>query len=154
MTNATLFQPTQMGSVPSKNHIVMAPLTRSRALPDGDVAHALHAEYYSQRASAGLIITEATQISPEGKCYITTPGIYSDAQIAGWKLTTDAVHVEGGKIFAQFWHVGGVSHTSLLPNGQSWALTTADQRVALETEISRAQVVIFRALRVGPVRSE
>src|SRR5690606_10956861 len=89
-----------------------------RALPQGDVPHALNVEYYAQRASAGLIITEGTQITPEGKGYIQTPGIYSAAQIAGWKAVTDAVHDAGGRIFAQLWHVGRISHVSLLPNGQ------------------------------------
>jgi N-ethylmaleimide reductase len=96
----------------------MAPLTRNRAKPEGDVPHALHVEYYTQRASAGLLISEGTQISPEGKGYIQTPGIYSDEQVAGWRKVTESVHAKGGRIFAQLWHVGRVSHTSLQPNGQ------------------------------------
>lgn len=114
-----LFQPVTLGALSLKNRIVMAPLTRSRARPDGDVPVALNAEYYAQRAGAGLIIAEATQISPEGKGYAWTPGIYSDEQIAGWKTVTDAVHAKGGKIVLQLWHVGRISHTSLQPNGQA-----------------------------------
>jgi len=115
---AKLFTPLNLGDLTLPNRIVMAPLTRNRARPDGDVPYALNVEYYAQRASAGLIITEGTQITPEGKGYIQTPGIYSAAQIAGWKAVTDAVHDAGGRIFAQLWHVGRISHVSLLPNGR------------------------------------
>lgn len=114
----TLFDPIQLGDVALKNRIVMAPLTRSRAI-DGLKPGDLMVEYYRQRASAGLIIAEATQISPMGQGYLNTPGIYSDEQIAGWKRVTDAVHAAGGKIFLQLWHVGRISHTSLLPEGAS-----------------------------------
>jgi len=113
-----LFSPLTIGTLTLPNRIVMAPLTRNRAAPDGDVPTPLIAEYYGQRASAGLIISEGTQISPEGKGYIQTPGIYSPEQVAGWKTVTDTVHAKGGRIFAQLWHVGRVSHTSLQPNGQ------------------------------------
>jgi len=95
----------------------MAPMTRSRA-GEGLVPTELMATYYTQRASAGLIVTEATQVSPRGIGYIYTPGIYTDAQVAGWKLITDAVHERGGKIFLQLWHVGRISHPSLQPNGE------------------------------------
>ena len=115
---AKLFTPLQLGDLTLPNRVVMAPLTRNRALPDGDVPHDLNARYYAQRASAGLIIAEATQISPEGKGYIQTPGIYSDAQVAGWQKVTDAVHAKGGCIFLQLWHVGRISHVSLQPGGQ------------------------------------
>ena len=100
------------------NRIFMAPLTRQRARPDGDAPYALHAEYYAQRASFGVILTEATQISPEGKGYPQTPGIYSEEQVAGWRLVTDRVHAAGGRIFLQLWHVGRVSHVSHQPQGQ------------------------------------
>lgn len=96
----------------------MAPLTRSRSKQPGDIPWELNAEYYAQRASAGLIISEATQISPQGKGYAFTPGIHSDDQIAGWKLVTDAVHAKGGRIVLQLWHVGRISHTDLQPGGQ------------------------------------
>jgi N-ethylmaleimide reductase len=115
---AKLFTPLQLGDLTLPNRVVMAPLTRNRALPDGDVPHDLNARYYAQRASAGLIVTEATQISPEGKGYIQTPGIHSDAQVAGWQKVTDAVHAKGGRIFLQLWHVGRISHVSLQPDRQ------------------------------------
>lgn len=100
-----------------RNRIVMAPLTRNRATHGTDVPQALNAEYYAQRADAGLIISEATQISPTGKGYAWTPGIYSSEQVVGWKLVTDAVHDKGGTIYAQLWHVGRISHPSLQPGG-------------------------------------
>jgi N-ethylmaleimide reductase len=100
------------------NRIFMAPLTRQRARAPGDVPYELHAEYYAQRASFGAIITEATQISPEGKGYPQTPGIYSDEQVAGWRLVTDRVRAAGGRMFLQLWHVGRVSHVAHQPNGQ------------------------------------
>jgi N-ethylmaleimide reductase len=90
----------------------MAPMTRNRA-GEGNAPTSLNAEYYSQRASAGLIITEATQVSPQGVGYPHTPGIHSDAQVKGWKKVTDAVQARGGRIFLQLWHVGRVSHPSL-----------------------------------------
>jgi N-ethylmaleimide reductase len=116
MTDA-LFSPIKFGAFSLKNRVVMAPLTRNRARHSDDTPHALHVEYYSQRAGAGLLITEGTQISPQGKGYAFTPGIYSDAQVAGWKKVTEAVHAKGGKIAAQIWHVGRISHTSLQPGG-------------------------------------
>lgn len=100
------------------NRIFMAPLTRQRAEAPGDVPRELNAEYYAQRASFGLIISEATQVSPEGKGYPNTPGIYSEAQVAGWRRVTDRVHAAGGRIFLQLWHVGRVSHVSHQPGGQ------------------------------------
>ncbi len=116
-SNTDLFSPMQLGSLSLANRIVMAPLTRSRARK-GDVQGIMNAEYYEQRASAGLIISEATQISQQGKGYAFTPGIYTEEQTAGWKLTTDAVHQKGGVIFAQLWHVGRISHPSLQPDNQ------------------------------------
>ncbi|KZY43322.1 alkene reductase, partial [Roseovarius sp. HI0049] len=100
-----------------RNRIVLPPLTRQRAAQPGDIATALMAEYYRQRAGAGFIVTEGTQIEPRGQGYSWTPGIYSMAQIEGWRQLTDAVHAEGGVIFAQLWHVGRVSHNALQPNG-------------------------------------
>ena len=114
---AGLFKPTKIGTIDVANRIVMAPMTRNRA-GASDVPHALNAEYYAQRAGAGLIITEGSQISPEGKGYPDTPGIHSPEQVAGWRLVTEAVHRRGGRIFVQLWHVGRISHPSLQPNGQ------------------------------------
>jgi N-ethylmaleimide reductase len=112
-----LFTPFALGATTLANRIVMAPLTRNRATPGTDTPHELNATYYAQRASAGLLIAEATQISPTGKGYAWTPGIYSAQQVAGWRLVTDAVHAKGGKIFLQLWHVGRTSHPSLQPGG-------------------------------------
>ncbi|MEZ9056779.1 alkene reductase [Vibrio pelagius] len=105
-----LFQLIQLGSLTLANRIVMPPMTRSRATQPGNIANEMMAEYYAQRASAGLIIAEGTQISAMGQGYAWTPGIYTQEQIAGWKKVTDAVHQKGGKIFAQLWHVGRVTH--------------------------------------------
>jgi N-ethylmaleimide reductase len=109
-----LFEPVQLGSLILANRVFMAPLTRNRADAYG-VHSELAATYYAQRASAGLIITEATQISPMGKGYINTPGIHSSQQIKAWRRIVDAVHGKGGRIFLQLWHVGRISHSSLLP---------------------------------------
>ncbi|MGS0694877.1 alkene reductase [Shewanella sp. 0m-4] len=109
MKNA-LFQSVQLGRHTLNNRIVMPPMTRSRASQPGNEANDIMATYYAQRASAGLIVAEGTQISPMGQGYAWTPGIYSPSQIAGWKKTTDAVHAKGGVIFAQLWHVGRVTH--------------------------------------------
>lgn len=111
-----LFSPAKLGSIALKNRMVMAPLTRNRA-GEGGVPQDLNVTYYEQRASAGLIVTEATPISLMGHGYPALPGIYTDAQIAGWKKVTDAVHAKGGKIVIQLWHVGRISHPSLL-NGE------------------------------------
>jgi N-ethylmaleimide reductase len=110
-----LFSSFQLGSIALKNRIVMAPLTRNRA-GDGGVPQAMNVTYYEQRASAGLIVTEATPISAMAHGYPALPGIYNEAQVAGWKKVTDAVHAKGGKIVVQLWHVGRISHPSLLPN--------------------------------------
>lgn len=128
ITPADIFQPFTSGDLRLANRIVMAPLTRSRALA-GDVPGPLTVEYYRQRASAGLLITEAAQISPQGKGYIQTPGIYSAEQIAGWRQVTDAVHAAGGKIFIQLWHVGRISHPDLQPGG---ALPVAPSAIKAE----------------------
>ena len=111
----SLFDPTRLGDIPLANRIVMAPLTRNRA--PGQLPNLLMRDYYVQRASAGLIITEATQISAQGQGYLDTPGIHTLAQVAGWRLITDAVHAAGGRIIVQLWHVGRISHVSLQPGG-------------------------------------
>ena len=107
-----------MGSLDLPHRVVMAPMTRNRAGP-GNVPHALNATYYRQRASAALIITEATQISPEGLGYPGTPGIHTPDQIEGWRLVTDAVHQAGARVFLQLWHVGRISHPDLQPGGKA-----------------------------------
>ena len=110
-----LFESAQLGNLTLTNHVVMAPMTRSRAL--GNVPNAMMATYYGQRATAGLIITEGISPSPDGLGYARMPGIFSPEQTAGWKLTTDAVHEQGGHIFAQLMHAGRISHPANLPAG-------------------------------------
>lgn len=119
MKDSALFRPATLGPFTLKNSIVLPPLTRSRSSQPGNVANALMATYYRQRSSAGFMVTEGTQIEPRGQGYAWTPGIHSAAQVAGWRKVTEAVHAEGGVIFAQLWHVGRVSHTSLQPNGDA-----------------------------------
>ncbi len=111
-----LFQPGRLGDLILPNRVIMAPLTRNRAGRDG-VPGPLNVEYYRQRASAGLIITEATDISPQARGYPDTPGIHSHDQVAGWRRVTEAVHAAGGRIFLQIWHTGRISHSSLQPGG-------------------------------------
>ncbi len=114
---STLFDPLQVGDIALGNRIVMAPLTRNRAI-EGNQPGPLTVEYYRQRATAGLIIAEASPISPTAQGYLDTPGIWSAEQVAAWQAVTQAVHAEGGKIVLQLWHVGRISHTSLLPAGE------------------------------------
>ena len=124
----TLFNPIRIGDIQLATRICMAPLTRNRASP-GQIPNDLMREYYAQRADpatgAGLIITEATQISAMGQGYLDTPGIYNAAQVAGWRRITDAVHARSGRIVVQLWHVGRISHVSLLPGGQAPVSSTA-----------------------------
>ncbi len=115
MSQPALFSDIQVGPYRLKNRVVMAPMTRNRA-GAGNVPTPLIATYYRQRATAGLIITEATQIMPEGQGYPSTPGIHSREQVEGWKLVTEAIHKAGGRIFLQLWHVGRISHSSYQPN--------------------------------------
>jgi N-ethylmaleimide reductase len=126
----SLFSPIQVGDIPLANRLVMAPLTRNRAI-EGNQPGPMTVEYYRQRASAGLIITEASQISPMAQGYLDTPGIYSPQQVAAWRQVTDAVHAAGGRIVIQLWHVGRISHTSLLPNGAAPVSSTERQSSAM-----------------------
>ncbi|WP_459705571.1 alkene reductase [Stutzerimonas marianensis] len=119
MSNDPLFRPLKVGAVELSHRIVMAPLTRMRAAQPGDIPHELNAEYYGQRASkGGLLITEATDITAQAHGYPLVPGIYTSAQIQGWRAVTDAVHAKGGFIFNQIWHVGRISHSSMQPDGE------------------------------------
>ncbi|QQX86978.1 alkene reductase [Cupriavidus necator] len=134
MTAPHLFSPLPLGPVSLPNRMVMAPMTRARTSQPGNVPNALMASYYAQRASAGLIVTEATQVSPQGQGYSFTPGIHSEAQVQGWRGVTDAVHRAGGRIVLQLWHVGRMSHesfhagglpvapSSLSPDAQVWVV--------------------------------
>jgi len=117
MSREILFESTQLGPYTLKNRIVLPPLTRSRSSQPGNIPNDLMADYYRQRAGAGFMVTEGTQIEPRGQGYAWTPGIHSPEQVEGWRKVTAAVHAEGGIIFAQLWHVGRVSHNSLQPGG-------------------------------------
>ena len=118
MFKATLFTPLRLGAIQLPNRIVMAPLTRMRA-GAGNAPTALNAEYYAQRCSAGLIISEGTAISPQAQGYPNSPGIYTADQIAGWRTVTDRVHAHGGRIVMQIQHNGRNSHSSLVPDGSA-----------------------------------
>lgn len=154
MTQA-LFSPLKLGAVQLAHRVVMAPLTRMRAAQPGNVPNELNVEYYRQRASqGGLIITEGAQISPLGQGMPATPGIYSEAQIAGWKEVTRAIHDKGGFVFLQLWHVGRISHSSLL-NGQ---LPVAPSAIAapgnaFTADFSRAPFETPRALETSEIES-
>lgn len=125
---AHLLSTVQVGPYALRNRMVMAPMTRNRA-GEGNVPTPMMATYYAQRASAGLIVTEGTQVSPQGAGYLNTPGIHNDAQAEGWRQVTDAVHEKGGRIFAQLWHVGRVSHSLFQPDG---ALPVAPSAIGFE----------------------
>src|SRR5271166_4451914 len=141
-----------LGGMKLTNRVFMAPLTRNRAQSNG-VPGQWAATYYSQRASAGLIVTEATQISPMGKGYINTPGIHSQEQIDGWKPVVDAVHQSGGRIFLQLWHVGRISHSSLLP-GNSSPVAPSAIRARAQTVVSTGFVDVSepRALSLTEIQ--
>src|SRR5689334_16047311 len=115
-THPNVFTPVEVGPYTLRNRMVMAPMTRSRAA-EGNVPADLAVTYYTQRSSAGLIITEGSQVCPQGQGYPSTPGIYNDAQVAAWRRVTGAVHERGGRIFLQLWHVGRVSHSCYQPEG-------------------------------------
>ncbi|MBA5638672.1 alkene reductase [Duganella sp. LX20W] len=139
---ANLFDPITIGNLTLKNRIIMAPLTRARAIGGGRVPNALMAKYYTQRASAGLILSEATAVTPQGVGYADTPGLWSDEQVEGWKLVTNAVHAAGGRIFAQLWHVGRISDPSFL-DGQP--------PVAPSAIAAKGNVSLLRPQRPFPV---
>ena len=148
----TLFDPLQLGDIPLANRVVMAPLTRNRATKGSDAPHEMNVEYYRQRAGAGLIVTEASQISQQGQGYVWTPGIYTAEQAAGWRKVTDAVHAEGGKIVIQLWHVGRISHTSLQPgNGAPVAPSPIVAKTKTYIESGFVDVSEPRALRLDEI---
>jgi N-ethylmaleimide reductase len=149
-TAGLLYEPYQLGPLTLANRLVMAPMTRSRAL-DGNLPNPLAETYYVQRAGAGLIVTEATQVSPQGVGYIRTPGIHSPEQVAAWKKIVDAVHRAGGKIFLQLWHVGRISH----PDFHGGALPVAPSAIAPDGEVFTAkgpqEMVTPRALELDEI---
>ena len=151
--NDPLFQPYDLGKLTLPNRVLMSPLTRSRSSQPGDIPNDMNAEYYQQRAGAGLIISEATQVSPQGKGYAFTPGIHSPEQIQGWKKVTGAVHTAGGRIHMQLWHVGRISHPALQPNGEKPVAPSAIKPEGAKTFISADSGMVEipepRALEAG-----
>lgn len=135
MSTATLFDPLTLGGLTLKNRIALPPLTRSRSTQPGNIANDLMATYYTQRASAGFMVTEGTQIEPRGQGYAWTPGIHTQEQVEGWRKVTDAVHAQGAVIFCQLWHVGRVSHTSLQPDNQPPVAPSAIRATAVKVFI-------------------
>ncbi len=149
---ADLSSPVQFGDLKLKNRVVMAPLTRSRATDDR-VPTAMMAEYYAHRASAGLIISEATVIAEEANGYLNTPGLFSDAQVEGWKHVTSAVHEKGGLIVAQLWHVGRVSDPELL-NGETPVSASAVQQAGQVSLLRpKRDYVVPRPLEISEIHS-
>lgn len=148
-----LFQPARIGDIEVANRVVMAPLTRSRAdEAAGDIpGSAMNVAYYRQRSNAGLIISEGTQVSPVGKGYMATPGIYSDAQVEGWKAITQAVHAAGSKIVAQIWHVGRITHPDLTGGVQPVAPSAVKPKVVAYTHNGKVEVPEPRALSVEEI---
>ena len=147
--NFNLFDSFQLGSNTLDNRIVMAPMTRLRA--DGNIPTQLMAKYYGQRATAGLIITECTMISPLSQGYMNVPGIYNNEQVEGWKLITDAVHAQGGKIFLQIWHSGRVTHSALLGGEKPVAPSAIAATGQLHTLIGKVDIETPRALETSEI---
>jgi N-ethylmaleimide reductase len=152
MSVQPLFTPVRMGDLDLPNRIVMAPLTRMRAGPIDHVPTALQAEYYAQRASAGLIVAEATAISPDGFGYADTPGLWSAEQVRGWRRVTNAVHAAGGRIIAQLWHTGAIAHPDM--RGGSQPLSASDINLLYEsvTPSGRKPTVVPRAMTTAEIR--
>lgn len=148
--NRALFAPVTLGTLSLANRIVMAPMTRLRA--PGAMANAVMAEYYAQRASAGLIVSECVMVSDTSAAYMNAPGIYADGFIDGWKLVTEAVHAAGGKIFLQLWHSGRVAHVSLMPDGQAPLAPSAIAGVGeLHTPQGKQPFSVPRALAIEEI---
>jgi N-ethylmaleimide reductase len=150
-----LLSPVRIGVIEAANRVFMAPLTRCRATPVTDAPNQLIADYYAQRSGAGLIVSEATQVLAQGKGYMGTPGIYSPEQEVGWKIVTQAVHRAGGKIVAQLWHVGAISHPDLQPNG-ALPVTASDgfnPGGTLYTQNGKVERVAARGLSLDEVRA-
>ncbi len=151
-----LFAPLRVGALELSHRVVLAPLTRMRSTPPGDVPNSLNATYYGQRASkGGLLITEATQVSRQGKGYPGAPGIHSEEQVEGWKLVTESVHAKGGYIFLQLWHVGRMSHSSLHPEAglpvSASALAPQDGSKAYTADFRQAEFETPRALELAEI---
>src|SRR5258708_37081822 len=152
MSNQPLFTPYRMGGLDLPNRIVMAPLTRMRAQPHDHVPTTLQAEYYAQRASAGLIITEATAISSEGFGWADTPGLWTAEHVRGWRRVTDAVHAAGGRIIAQLWHTGAISHPDLRGGAQPLSASDVDPLQISVTAAGRVPTVAPRPMTRHEIR--
>lgn len=159
MSREILFESTQLGPYTLKNRIVLPPLTRSRSSQPGNIPNDLMADYYRQRAGAGFMVTEGTQIEPRGQGYAWTPGMHSSEQVEGWRKITAAVHAEGSIIFAQLWHVGRVSHHSLQPGGAApvapSAIAADNVKVFVETGTGQGALTepsVPRALTTAEVK--
>lgn len=148
----SLFSPVQMGVLPLPNRVVMAPLTRMRANNPGRAPTELHARYYAQRASAGLILGECTAISPEGYGWADTPGLWSTEQVRGWRLVTDAVHKAGGHIMAQLWHTGAMSHPDFLDGAAPVSASDINPEQQSVTPSGRKDTVIPRPMSKQDIR--
>jgi N-ethylmaleimide reductase len=146
-----LLEPVKLGVLELPNRIIMAPLTRCRADRQGRVPNDLMAEYYRQRAGAGLIISEGTAVSRKAIGYVDTPGLYSDEQTAGWKKVTKSVHAEGGRIFAQLWHVGSISHPDYHGGGLPHAPSAVNPNLSVRTPNSRKPSVVPKAMTLGDI---
>lgn len=149
MAHDNLFEPVKMGTQTLKNRIIMAPLTRVRSIEPGDVPTPFAGEYYSQRAGAGLIITEATQVSFQAKGYAGAPGIHTQEQIIAWKTVVDNVHAKGGKIVVQIWHTGLVSHKSVQPDNKA-PISASDVDVGIRTSLRDSENQAIRVDATPP----
>ena len=152
MPTQALFTPTRMGDLDLPNRIVMAPLTRMRASSADHVPTQLQAEYYAQRASAGLIVTEATAISPDGFGWADTPGLWSAQQVRGWRRVTDAVHAAGGRIVAQLWHTGAISHPDLRDGARPLSASNVNVQHESVTQAGRRPTVAPRPMTQDEIR--
>ena len=152
MSSQALFTPVRMGDLDLPNRIVMAPLTRMRANPADQVPTDLQAEYYAQRASAGLIIAEATAISPAGFGWADTPGLWSPQQVRGWRRVTDAVHAAGGRIVAQLWHTGAISHPDLRDGALPLSASNVNVQHESVTPTGRKPTVSPRPMTLDEIR--
>jgi N-ethylmaleimide reductase len=152
MSTQPLFTSYRMGDLNLANRIVMAPLTRMRARSDGQMPTELQAEYYAQRATAGLIVTEGVAISPEGFGWADTPGLWSEDQVRGWHRVTNAVHAAGGRVVAQLWHTGAISHPDLLGGAQPVSASDVDPKQISVTAAGRVPTVTPRPMTTDDIR--
>jgi N-ethylmaleimide reductase len=148
-----LFTPVRMGALQLRNRIVMAPLTRMRASNSGHAPTQLHAEYYAQRASAGLIIGECTEISPDGYGWADTPGLWSAEQVRGWRRVTDAVHKKSGLMYAQLWHTGALSHPDFFNGALPMSASNVNPQQESVTPSGKKPTVAPRPMCYDPIRN-